>query len=344
MLREGFVQIDARNRREIAPLAITTPDARTQIQDAWFSMGADRKRTQIRVAEGSVVAARRTDGMEVEIPQGYCSTIAVASDLDPRPSRGGTALLVVASKAMSPMGANWERFNQVLADRIVGDRVWRSGTPVRVRTFEELEAKDLEDCALVVLSVFPLHAGVEEKLNRLELHKLPIPVVCMEPGGFPVLGMTGSEEGVDFGHSRGPLTVDIAVPGHPLAAGYVGESLQLFSYKRYGYWWGKPRNTSIRIAHIHEYPDQWMLFGYEQGDAMVKGTAPARRLGLVIIPISADYDSAVLDIIDAAIDWCLESRSNDVVSLSDDSTKLTTLVPRVDLRPLPAKVNARIHF
>jgi hypothetical protein len=323
-LREGFVQIDTRNRQADVPLAINTPDAKTKIREAWLSMGADRKRTQIRVAEGSVLASRRGDGMSVEIPEGYCSTIAEAIDPGPRLGGNGTALLVVSTKSMmqvegEKMAARWERFDQVLADRILGDRLWRSATPVRVRTYDELRAEDLENCAIIVLSVFPLNAGVEQKLADLKVSELPVPIICLETTGFPLLGLTGEKEGTDFGFDRGPLVVDIAKPGHPLAARFVGSGLKLFAYTKRSHGWGRPAENALSIAHVHQRPDHWMLFAYEQGDLMARGTAPARRVGLFIIP-AVDYDAPGFDLVDAAIDWCLDSGSHasiaEMVSIS----------------------------
>lgn len=316
VLQEGFVQIDARRRQANAPLAIVTSNASTQIQDALLSMGAARNRTQIRVTEGSVLAVSGIDGREVEIPEGYCSTISRTIAPGPRPSRSGSALLVVSTRTMALVegereAKKWERFDQMLADRILGDRLWRSATPVRVRTFAELRAEDLEDCAIIVLSVYPLNAGVEQKLVDLHVPELPIPVVCLETTGFPVLGLTGEKEGTDFGFNPGPLVVDIAKSDHPLAAGISGSGLELFALqKSRSYGWGRPTESALKIAHVHDYPNRWMLFAYDQGDSMARGTAPARRVGLFVIPAWASNGSPGFDLIDAAIDWCLDSQSD----------------------------------
>lgn len=326
-LREGFMQIDARSRRESTPLAITTPDAQAQIRDAWLSMGADRKRTQIRVAEGMVVASRRTDGMEVEIPEGYCSTIARAVGPGPRRSVNGTALFVVSAKALHAH-EDWERFDQILAERIVGDRLWRSAMPVRMRTYDELQAEDLKDCSLIVLSIFPEKAGVEQKLIDLKVPELTIPIVCLEATGFPVLGMTGPTLGKDFGIGRGPLVVDITAENHPLAAGFVGSQLELFAYGRAPYWWGSPNANAQTIVRLHRNPERCLMFAYDRGEVMVGGIAPARRVGLFMIPRGADFDSPGLELVDAAIDWCLDPNANDAVAWSiDESTSDVARAP-----------------
>lgn len=317
VLQEGFLQIDARHRLANSPLAIATSNASAQIQDARLSMGAARNRTQIRVSEGSVLAVSRIDGQEVTIPEGYSSTISRVIAPGPRPSRSGHALLVVSTKSMALVegereAKKWERFDQVLADRILGDRLWRSATPVRVRTYAELRAEDFVDCAIVVLSVYPLNAGVEQKLANLRVPELPIPVVCLETTGFPVLGLTGNKEGSDFGFSRGPFVVDIVNSGHPLAAGIAGSGLELFAFqKNRSYGWGRPAESALKIAHVHDFPNRWMLFAYEQGDSMARGTATARRVGLFIIPAWASNASPGFDLIDAAIDWCLDSSTHE---------------------------------
>lgn len=304
ILREGFLQIDASGRQE-GSLAIETPDAQARVEGARLAVGTSRKRTQIRVSEGRVIASRRTDGIEVEILEGYCSTIARASDPNPRPSGNGTALFVVSSKAIYAH-EDWERFDQILAERIVGDRLWRSAMPVRVRTYDELDVDDFDGCSLIVLSVFPFKVGIEEKLVALKLPELSTPIVCLEPAAFPILGLTGPTRNVDFGFANGPLVVDVANPDHPLAAGFVGNSLKLFTYKKSPYAWGKPTSNALSIVRLHKYPERWLLFGYEQGAEMAKGKAPARRVGLFMDPVGIDYDTPTLDLIDASIDWCLD--------------------------------------
>ncbi|MCC7086176.1 MAG: hypothetical protein IT427_14330 [Pirellulales bacterium] len=305
VLRAGFVQVDARQRISDTPYAIGTSDAEAWIQDACLSMGASRKRTQIRVTEGQVMASRRHDGLTVKIPEGYCSTIAQSIDSGPRPSREGAALFVVSGDLYPDK--HWARFEQVVGDRIIGDRLWRSAMPVRVRTYDKLQAKDLENCAIIVLSLFQFETGFEQKLRDLKLHGLPVPIVCMEPLAFPALGMTSPVYKEDFGFGRDPMLVDIADPSHPLAAGFSGRKLDLFTYKaRPGTGWAKPAASAAKIAHLHNQPDRWMLFAYERGELLAEGTAPARRVGLFLFPTGADYDSPALDLVDAAIDWCLD--------------------------------------
>jgi hypothetical protein len=322
ILREGFVQIDARAQQMEEPLAIETPDAQTRIHEARFAVGANNKRTQIRVAEGRVFASRRNDGLEVEIPQGFCSTIARAVNPEPRPSGNGTALFVVSSKALYAH-EDWERFDQMLAERIVGDRLWRSAMPVRVRNYDELQAKDLDGCSLVVLSVFPFEAGVEQKLIDLKLHELPTPIVCLEPAAFPVLGLTGAKRETDFGFARGPLVADIAAPDHPLAAGFTGSGLDLSSNSKSRCAWGKPTSNALKIVRLHKRgAERWLLFGYDRDDSMVKGVAPARRVGVFMDPIGADYDSPTLDLIDAAIDWCLGAARGGTMAPANSTASL----------------------
>jgi hypothetical protein len=47
---------------------------------------------------------------------------------------------------------------------------------------------------------------------------------------------------------------------------------------------------------------------------MVQGVAPARRVGIVLTPFGADYDSPIFDLFDAAIEWCMESAPDQVTS------------------------------
>jgi hypothetical protein len=130
-----------------------------------------------------------------------------------------------------------------------------------------------------------------------------------------VLGMTGPTKQVHFGFDRGPLSVDVITSSHPLAAGFEGSGLELFAYRKSPYGWGKPTSTALKILRPHKRSDRCLLFAYEQGIAMVEGIAPARRVGLFMIPIGADYNSPGLNLVDAAIDWCLESVTPNLLAM-----------------------------
>jgi hypothetical protein len=203
-----------------------------------------------------------------------------------------------------------------------------------MRTYDELEASDLEACSLVVLSVFPRKMGIEQKLIDLGLPELPTPIVCLEPIAFPVLGLTGPTQRIDFDFQKGPLVVDVVEPEHPLAAGYVGKGLELFAYRKSPYGWGKPTSDALTILKPHKKKDRSLMFAYDHGTPMFKGIAPARRVALFMIPIGADYNSPGLDLMDAAIDWCLEP-SSEITAITGRPSKtiFSTLLaqPQADL-------------
>jgi hypothetical protein len=129
----------------------------------------------------------------------------------------------------------------------------------------------------------------------------------LEPAAFPVLGMTGPVLQEDFGFRDDSLLIDIAEPAHPLAAEFAGEGVAVFSREAdRSLGWARPPASAIRVAHLHGFPHEWMLFGFEKGAAMHDRIAPARRVGLFLNPHAVDERSPALRLIDAAIQWCVE--------------------------------------
>lgn len=301
-LLEGFVEVNAMDTPKRLAWSIRTSMADTEIRSSRFTMAAVPQRTQVRVAEGTVNVVRRGDGAMAEVDQGYCSTVTTSFDLQPIPSRYGTALLIVSSEDHT----RWAEFNRLVGSRLISHQLWSSALSVKVRTFDGLTPEDLKDCALVVISVFPPDTIAEDRIRQLGLPSAAIPILCLEPIGFPVLGMTGSEQGKDYQFLYSNVRLDIVHPEHPLAAGFQGKSLDLFHHDQYRtLGWARPVESARRIARLEGSTDQWVLFGFEQGDVMSDRIAPERRVGLFLNPLGVMETSPALNFIDAAIQWCV---------------------------------------
>ena len=307
VLREGFVQIDATAPQASSVWSIRTPRAKADVRGDRFTLAADPQRTSLRVTEGSVNISRLRDGATVVLPHGHSSTITAHADFHPVPSRYGTALLVVSHDHSYP---DWNHFNRLIGDRLLSDRLWRSGFPVEICTFDDLEAVSLWNRPLVIVSLFELGVGAEEQIERSGLHEAAVPVLCLEPAAFPVFGMTGPRRGIDFDFIREFMRIDIARPEHPLSGGLAGAGLDLFTHQtKPSVGWARPADAAVKIAHLHRAPARSMLFAYEQGDAMSQGIAPARRVGLFLNPWGMDEQSPALALVDAAIQWCVEANA-----------------------------------
>ena len=339
-LREGFAQIDATERRGQSTWSIRTPEADAEVRGSRFAVGAGPKQTMLRVAEGSVSVSRRRDGALFDVSQGQCSTIAEDVDSHPLPSRYGTALLLVSrEERIAPeidRVPSWEQFNRLIGNRLIGDRLWRLALSVEVRTFDQLEAADIKDRAFVVVSLFGFGEGIEDRLIRAGLPSSEVPILCLEPAAFPVLGMTGPEFNADFGFSGASMLIDIARPEHPLAGGFSGAGVRLFSHEAdRALGWAKPAESALKIAHLQNLPDHWMLFAFEKGAMMRDRVAPGRRVGLFLNPRGVDEQSPALKLIDAAIQWCVESLSNRMAQQTRSSELSAIKLPFGSRLPLP---------
>jgi|GEM_PF-7131506 len=307
-LTEGFAEVDATANTNRLAWSLRTTTADTEIRSSRFAVGTGPQQTHVRVAEGAVSVLRRRDGAMLDVEQGFCSTIAEDTVLQSMSSRYGTALMVI-----SPNEAHdWTKFNRLIGDRLIGDRLWRSALSVKVRVLQELTEEDLRDCAVIVVSLFDF--GDDEKRFLLSgISELAVPVICLEPAGFPILGMTGSQLHKDYSFLMSKANLDIARPDHPLAAGYQGAGLDLFIFNnKRTIGWARPAGAAQKIAHIEGMPDHWVLFAFDKGEAMFDRTAPERRVGLFLSPEGIEEGSPALKFIDAAIQWCVETKPNGV--------------------------------
>ncbi len=178
------------------------------------------------------------------------------------------------------------------------------GFEVEVQYSNDASADHAADKALVLISSSAWHGSVQD-----EFKDVPVPVITWNSWLYPWLGMTGPSKGPDFG-AIGPCREMVVVqPDHPLAAGMSGtvpltEDDAIFNY-------GRPSGDAAVVGVIQDSwnpQNQWpILFGYEAGDQMVSGTAPARRVGLFMFTDAIDdLTPQGWTLIDAAIQWALD--------------------------------------
>lgn len=219
-LKSGFIEITARKQHPGRPWLIRTEEAEAAVVGTKFSLATAHGRTAMRVEEGLVHLTALESGRSEDVAGG--SRAYVDDDAKPEVARTrqGSVLLLTSR---IPAEAKWDRFNQLIGDKFVGSRLWQLGFRVETRHFDEVQPEDLAGRALVIVSLFEYGVG-EPALERIGLASAPVPVLCLEPAGFPVLRMTGGEQGMDHGFKGGPSPVEILLPDHPLAAGLHGVS------------------------------------------------------------------------------------------------------------------------
>jgi hypothetical protein len=131
-----------------------------------------------------------------------------------------------------------------------------------------------------------------------------LPILTLEAFGFANMGMSGPTQDTDYG-STDLTDVVIAIPGHPLAAGFPAGNLTVVTAAtRLG--WGVVGPMATRVATMVGMPNRAAIFSYEPGQMMVGLVAPARRVGFFpISPTPNLLNAAGLRLLDAAVDWII---------------------------------------
>lgn len=299
-LEGGFIEIEAEKQPADRPWRIRTAQAEAAVIGTKFSLAAAEARTVLRVSEGVVRLTALSSGKAESVEGGRRAFVNGDSPPAVAGSRTGSVLLLTSRTA--PQGG-WDRFNRLIGDKLVGTRLWRLGFKVETRHFDEVQPVDLQGRALVIVSIFAEGVG-ETVLERLRLATTGMPLICLEPAGYPTLGMAGGGAEAAYGFSSGGSEVTILPGTHPMLKGL---SVPPASWLRTMQGWGCPPDGGARVlAHLPGRPDRAVWFAYESGAAMAApvNRAPARRTGLFLDPRAMiDPGSPVWQAFEASVDW-----------------------------------------
>ena len=302
-LEAGFATITAEKQQINRPWRIRTPQVEAAVLGTKFNIASAKGRTALRVSEGLVQLTSLHDGQIEKIRGGNRAFITKGFAPTVASSRSGSVLLLTSR---DPVSSQWDKFNQILIDKLVNARMWELGFRVEVKHYEGLQQIDLSNYSLVIVSLFDYDVG-EPALERIGLAKADVPVICLEPAAYPVLGMTAGQTEGGFGFIDGSSLVEFVKTTHPLTGGYFGKQ---DDFIRGIVGWGRPVNDAVLIAHLPENKQQAVLFGYDTDSKMVTFTAPARRVGLFLDPNGiSEQSTKSWKIFEAVVDWCVETGS-----------------------------------
>jgi DNA-binding protein YbaB len=179
----------------------------------------------------------------------------------------------------------------------------RHGLEVLVRLARDMRTNDLGDLRVHLISDSVDSADVGARFLTS-----PAPTVNCEAPLFDDMKMTGTKRNSDFGVTANQADLDIAAPGHPLAAGLTGRVRVVSPAQPFG--WGKVGSEAIKVATLIGQSNRAGVFGYESGANMVGTRAPAPRVGLFAEePSPAAFAPAGLALLDAAIRWARRPRA-----------------------------------
>ena len=299
-LISGSAEIAVDQHSEGKTWRIRTPQAEAAVSANEFNIASCAGRTALRVTDGHVHLMSLKSGAHEEVRGGNRAIVEENSSPVVSSSRPGSALVITSRK---PVHADWERFNQLVSERLLNARLWQMGFRVDVRHFEDVQPSDLADRAIVIVSLFDYGVG-EPAIERIDLAHADVPMICLEPAGYPQLGMTDAREGTGFAFRSGKSAVKFVAPNHPLAAKLDGMRDGLL---RGIIGWGRPLDSATLIAHLPEHPEHAIVFAYDAQQMLNNFPAPARRVGLFLDPSSISeqsHDSWRL--LEAAVNWCVE--------------------------------------
>jgi len=176
---------------------------------------------------------------------------------------------------------------------------------------------DADGKALVVVSSTCTASSVTTKFRQVV-----VPVVNWEFDVHDDLGLTGTTSGTDFGTSAGgQMNVSITNAGHVLAAGLTGSPQVVNTGSSFSFSWGVPNANAAKIAALVGDANKSVIFGYESGVAMPGLEAPARRVALFMMDLTAgSFNVNGNGLFDAAVRWATEVNTAPAINLLTPGT------------------------
>jgi hypothetical protein len=310
-VERGFVEVDADRQPMNRPWRQRTPHAETSVMGTRFALASSEGRTALRVSEGSVRLKNLVSGETESVVGGRRAFVEGGELVGARESRLGSVLLLTSRTAPSGdfvgTGDLEQRVKAVkmlglIAERLVVARLWGLGFRVEVRHFDEVQKHDLEDRALVVVSMMADGAG-QSGLKRIGLVRERVPVICLDAEGYRPLGMV-ADDGSGWGYADDGLDAMVMDRDHALNRSMRTSGMGLLGSVK---GWGLPNlDGGVVHAALAQRADRAVWFSFDKGSAMSGIAAPDRRVGLFLEPHSITVpDSPLWHALDASVDWAV---------------------------------------
>jgi ferric-dicitrate binding protein FerR (iron transport regulator) len=249
------------------PATIVAPLASLTTGQARLRLAVSAQETRVEVEAGAVEVVRLSDRERLTVA---ARQQAVITD------SGALAAVAIRPSALLVKGG--EAAHAAELDRLMAARLEGLGFAVEEIGEDRLARDDLGGKDLVVISSSTSAQLVREHLLAVGLRESSLPVVTCENTTFDLLGMTGPVTSRQHGSAAAKTTVEIEVPGQPLAAGLEGHPRIAMAPVSVA--WGEPGDGAIKVATMEGSRHRRAVqFAYERGALMVGMTAPGRRVG-----------------------------------------------------------------
>lgn len=184
-------------------------------------------------------------------------------------------------------------------DKALADRLRARNYDVEVVADMNTTTASANGKALIVIS-----ASVDSPPVGTKFDQVPVPVLLFEANLYDDMRFVAPTQGQTrfFGSLNNQTQIRIDAPNHPLAAGLTG-TVTVYTAPA-SLTTGVVPPGAIKIAYATEMGDPAVLFAFDKGQAMDRGTAPARRVGFFVRENPNDIltDDAQ-KLFDAATDW-----------------------------------------
>jgi len=196
----------------------------------------------------------------------------------------------------------------------------RLGLTVTVVDDDACTAADAEGMDLIYVSSTVASSKVGSKYRDCA-----VPFITHESFIFDDMMMTGTVSSTDYGAVSGKTGVAISAAGHALAAGlsgnvavYTGDDVLSF---------GKPSESSVNVACDPADGSKSVIFGYENGAAMVGMNAPAKRVGFFLADSSAaSLSNDGWELFRSTVNWALDASLVPAPAPTPDPTNADAIV------------------
>lgn len=186
-------------------------------------------------------------------------------------------------------------------DTVMVDRLQSRGFVVTFTTDVAATPEVVAGQDLIVISSSAESGPLGTKIRDVE-----IPVLCIENGAFPTMGLTGTTLATDYGSTFNQSAVTIADGAPSLAGGLSGTVTISATPAELG--WAQPAESAVIAATMADGSSHAMLFGYPAGAVMPGLAAPARRVGFAIRETAAaNLTADGLALFDAAVTYALSN-------------------------------------
>jgi len=192
-----------------------------------------------------------------------------------------------------------------VGDSLVGNHLQKHGFALNIQSDSDVGSYDAASMDLVLISSSVNPAKIGTKFRDLE-----VPVVCLHPALFPVLGMTGDSPGIDYGYSS-PQKGVVIVPKQPLSSSRSGAVV--VTARPFNMGWGVPGEEAIVAGRIANGSGKCAIFAYDSGSAMPGLVAPGKRVGFFLPPDAAQFlTTAGWSLFDSAVEWAVLNANDDL--------------------------------